>query len=94
MKYVPSMKNWEGFWQSHFLQFIVITDNFISLSSKDKAESQCLLVEIFQLSEAHCIKNKSDSVASVVEITAWAQEHFHSSVSVNTVHCTIENGFL
>ena len=34
----------------------------------------------------HCIKNRHDSVT---EITAWAQDHFRKSLSVNTVRRAI-----
>ncbi|MGL4878608.1 hypothetical protein [Paraclostridium dentum] len=35
----------------------------------------------------HCIKNNHDSL---LDITAWAQEHFQKSLSVNTVRCAIQ----
>ena len=41
---------------------------------------------IFGPSGRHCIKNRHDSVT---EITAWAQDHFRKSLSVNTVHRAI-----
>ena len=34
----------------------------------------------------HSIRHRHDSV---MEITAWAQEHFQKSPSVNTVHCSV-----
>lgn len=34
----------------------------------------------------HCIKNRHNSV---MEITAWGQEHFQKSLCVNAVHCAI-----
>lgn len=34
----------------------------------------------------HCIKNWPHSV---MEISAWTQEHLQKSLTVNTVHCAI-----
>ncbi|KAF3708097.1 hypothetical protein EXN66_Car001270 [Channa argus] len=52
---------------------------------ENKTEGQNFTCNLRAL-RRHCIKNRHDSL---LDITAWAQEHFLKSLSVNTGRCVI-----
>lgn len=83
-KNVPQRKR---LWISHHLQYTISSEDSEklekSLCARNKANGQHWVLLIFVPSGGHCIKNRQNFV---LEIIAWADEHFQKSLSVNTVH--------